>query len=225
MAAPQDFHERFTYETRAQAPEVQAVAQARWDEVFASVKTYADYEAILEALAAKAKSLFVPRTAPMMLIDGKPMLSIPVISITAWNAKMDTTVSAGQYLLLDMKDGVWLPVRVEQVMVSVIDSCSYFAARVVSAYEFKVFLFNLNACAEQLVPDPMGLVHSDTVKVRCLPIVSECEHTTDHCRRHRFTRAPQGLAPSTCSTQRPSSRGKGAQRCVVRLNQYKPAVM
>jgi hypothetical protein len=137
MASPQLFHEKFTYLKRPPAADVHNVpSQADWEAQLGHVNTFEGFRNLLCAVAAQSKSAFVPHTAPILLMDGQPLLAVPIICVTAWNANMDTTLTAGQYLDLDMGDGVWFPVRVEQVMVSLIDTRSFFTARVVSAAYF-----------------------------------------------------------------------------------------
>ena len=180
---PKRFPEKFTYDVRPRV-DGDIVKTPLQPEELQTLKGYIDrisdadtFKQIVASVAGRSKELFVPQTTPLLLQNGMPLLSVPVICVTACNKEMDTTLTAGQYLELNLS-GVWVPVRVEHVLTSLHDSSSHFMARVVGAGAV-VVLFNpfTEQMVLQLVREkdiaqfphhvhPRGLVHTDTVKVR-----------------------------------------------------------
>jgi hypothetical protein len=132
---PKHFHEKFTYVPRVEGDAGDPLQTEDVQTLKALIERIPDdvaFKEIVTSLARRSKELFVPTTTPLLLKNGMPLLSVPVICVTACNKEMDTTLSAGQYLQLHLS-GVWVPVRVEHVMTSLHDSSSHFMARVVSA--------------------------------------------------------------------------------------------
>jgi hypothetical protein len=131
---PKHFHENFTYEQRAAGSNAPLSAEESLALVdsLKRIDNADTFKEALNALAGTSKAVFVPHTTPIQWMNGLPMLSVPIICVTAMNSEMDTTLSAGQYVQLEV-GGAWLAVRVEQTVASLLDSSSYFTGRVVSA--------------------------------------------------------------------------------------------
>jgi hypothetical protein len=131
---PKHFHENFTYQQRvggSDAPLSLEESQAMFD-FLKRIDNADTFKEVLNSLAGTSKGVFVPHTTPIQWMNGLALLSVPVICVTAMNSEMDSTLSAGQYVELELA-GVWLAVRVEQTLASLRDSSSHFTGRVVSA--------------------------------------------------------------------------------------------